>query len=98
MGTDKLYNVENPRAPFIDSLKGIAILLVVISHAIVSMLGVDQANKNIIFRICYSFHMPLFMSISGFFTGVLLKTGNGLKRGHPDYCYPGQYGLKYLAL
>lgn len=57
------------RDSFIDSLKGIAILLVVIGHVVVSMFGEDEAEQNIIFRICYSFHMPLFMAISGFLTG-----------------------------
>lgn len=60
---------SNKRDTFIDSLKGIAIILVVIGHVAVAMFGEDQAENNIIFRICYSFHMPLFMTISGFLTG-----------------------------
>ena len=60
----------NKRDPFIDSLKGIAILLVVMGHVIVTMYTEKQAETNIIFRICYSFHMPLFMTISGYLTGM----------------------------
>lgn len=68
MEVDNRYTVEK-RGPFIDSLKGIAILLVVIGHVIVAIFGEEQAKYNLVFRICYSFHMPLFMIISGFLSG-----------------------------
>jgi fucose 4-O-acetylase-like acetyltransferase len=48
----------------IDSLKGFAILLVVLGHAIQT--STDNFDNNIFFRIIYSFHMPLFMFLSGF--------------------------------
>lgn len=48
----------------IDALRGFAIILVVVGHIIqTSFLDYDE---NHFFRIIYSFHMPLFMFISGY--------------------------------
>lgn len=48
----------------IDALKGVAILLVVLGHSV----QVHDANfdNNPLFRVIYSFHMPMFMFLSGF--------------------------------
>jgi fucose 4-O-acetylase-like acetyltransferase len=54
---DKSKHVEH-----IDILKGIAILLVVMGHVIQANIGVN----NTLFNIIYSFHMPLFMALSGY--------------------------------
>lgn len=62
-------NIKKKRDPFIDSLKGAAIILVVMGHVVGAILVEDQVTQNVLFRICYSFHMPLFMTISGFLTG-----------------------------
>lgn len=51
------------RYDHIDALKGFAILLVVFGHAIQS--NVTFFDENIFFRIIYSFHMALFMFLSG---------------------------------
>jgi fucose 4-O-acetylase-like acetyltransferase len=51
------------RLASIDALKGFAIILVVLGHAI-QYSGQDFDN-NVIFRIIYAFHMPLFMFLSG---------------------------------
>lgn len=48
---------------YIDGLKGWAILLVVIGHSIQGT--VTNFDNNIIFRVIYSFHMPMFMFLSG---------------------------------
>lgn len=48
----------------IDALRGLAIMLVVLGHCI-QYSGIDF-DKNIFFRLIYSFHMPLFMFISGY--------------------------------
>ena len=62
---------DNPaHDPMLDALKGWAILLVVLGHAIASA----DANvylprlfaRNLVFIFAYSFHMPLFIFISGF--------------------------------
>lgn len=52
------------RLPYIDNLKGVLILLVVLGHCIQAT-DLDFEN-NTIFRYIYSFHMPLFMWVSGF--------------------------------
>lgn len=48
----------------VDVIKGIAILLVVLGHAI--QFGTVNFDNNIIYKIIYSFHMPLFMFVSGY--------------------------------
>lgn len=54
----------NQRLAFIDNLRGILMLLVIIGHSIQFM--DPDFDHNIVFRYIYSFHMPLFMCISGF--------------------------------
>ena len=47
---------------------GIAIFLVIWGHVLQQGLnGVTDVSENVIFKIIYSFHMPLFIIISGFF-------------------------------
>lgn len=48
----------------IDALKAVAIILVVIGHVMVSLYP-ENYNENILFKICYSFHMPLFIFVGG---------------------------------
>lgn len=65
----KSYETENNnviRIIELDVLKGVAILLVVIGHAIQYNPNITNYHQNIIFNIIYSFHMPLFMIISGY--------------------------------
>ena len=51
-----------------DVCRGIAIFLVVWGHILQRGLsGISDINENVIFKIIYSFHMPLFILISGFF-------------------------------
>ena len=49
----------------VDLIKGGAIILVVLGHAIQA--HVDRFDNNLLFRLIYSFHMPLFMILSGWF-------------------------------
>lgn len=49
----------------IDILRGIAVLAVLLGHAIQRGLVVDYL-ENFFFKVIYSFHMPLFMIISGY--------------------------------
>lgn len=51
------------RINYIDRMKGMAILIVVLAH--VFLFSFDMSD-SIIFRFCASFEMPLFMFISGF--------------------------------
>jgi len=48
----------------LDVIKGLAILLVVFGHAI--QYNLYDFDENLIFRLIYSFHMPLFMFVSGY--------------------------------
>lgn len=49
---------QNRRIEWIDSLKGFAIILVVLGH--------NTGGENAAYRFLYTFHMPLFFLISGF--------------------------------
>lgn len=62
------------REAVIDSLKGFAILLVVIGHSIQKATNNDFTTLS--FRFIYSFHMPLFMFLSGYVT-VYSPTNSG---------------------
>jgi fucose 4-O-acetylase-like acetyltransferase len=53
-----------PRFEYIDALRGFAILLVVIGHAL--QYGTTNPDENALFLLIYAFHMPLFMFVSGF--------------------------------
>ncbi len=59
----------------LDLIKGFAILLVVLGHAI-QFNDLENFNSNIVFRIIYSFHMPLFMFVSGY---ISYRTFDGSK-------------------
>lgn len=47
----------------IDSLKFFLIFLVLVGHCLDSNLGLH--SNNVVFRIIYSFHMPVFVILSG---------------------------------
>ncbi len=50
---------ENNRIAFIDRMKGLAIILVVVGHLL------KTGEDGIVYQFIYSFHMPLFMFLSG---------------------------------
>lgn len=52
------------RLYYIDNLKGILILLVILGHCI--QFTTADFDHHPIFRFIYSFHMPLFMTVSGY--------------------------------
>lgn len=58
-----MVNTTN-RKIWADSLKGLLMLLVVIGHAIQSLIR-DDCYDNHLWNIIYSFHMPAFMALSG---------------------------------
>ena len=61
------------RITAIDSLKFFLIFLVLIGHCL--DIGLDQHLNNSIFRLIYSFHMPVFVLLSGMmFKEKSLKT------------------------
>ena len=60
------------RNEFLDIIKGITIFLVVLGHCVVNGNGIKFIEKELfwgdsIYKFIYSFHMPLFALISGYF-------------------------------
>lgn len=53
------------RNPKIDQAKGLAIFLVVMGHVLNFCFYGDNASNSFCYKIIYSFHMPLFMFLSG---------------------------------
>lgn len=53
------------RLKSIDFIKGFTIVLVIVAHAIGMIIGLDS-NEDRLYNYIYSFHMPLFMFVSGF--------------------------------
>ena len=52
------------RIYYLDNLKGLLIILVILGHAI--QFTIPEYRDNLAFRLIYSFHMPLFFFISGY--------------------------------
>lgn len=69
---------KNSRIGWIDALKGIVIILVVFGHNIQygsggMYLQEKSFYNDLVFKFIYSFHMPCFMLISGYFFGFTVK-------------------------
>lgn len=58
--------MNNKRLIWVDSLKGWLILLVVMGHAIQYCMKDGECESNYWWNLIYSFHMPAFMTLSGF--------------------------------
>ena len=65
--------MTNKRLAYFDIAKLIAILLVLYGHCIQYYEGGNCA-ENYPWLIIYSFHLPLFMIVSGYFSGNSLKS------------------------
>ncbi len=70
--------MASKRIEYIDNIKGFAIFLVVMGHVIANwftdfyaVLANDTGNQLVVWKLIYSFHMPLFMFCSGLFQPVL---------------------------
>jgi len=77
---------RSTRLTEIDRAKGLVILLVVVGHLVAGEAPQGNAWFEQLVRIIYSFHMPLFMYLSGF---VMLYTFKALdsKRSYFDYSF-----------
>ena len=73
--------LKKTRIKAFDFLKFFAIFLVIWGHAIQYFLSSDYSDE-LVFRIIYSFHMPLFMMVSGYFSvsSMSLNIGKFLKK------------------
>lgn len=67
---------ESKRNYAFDFIKGVLILLVILGHALQNHYH-KTAWDNWLFNLIYSFHMPLFVMLSGFFFSSSLKLGIG---------------------
>lgn len=68
--------MSEKRLRALDIAKGIAIILVVIGHAVpdaTTHMGIQSDVLAIMHRLIYSFHMPLFFLISGYFVNTLAE-------------------------
>ncbi len=70
--------MKKERIKSLDFLKGFAIFLVFVGHAIYRC-HADAYNDRL-FNYIYSFHMPLFMFISGYFSFKLMNNWNDIKK------------------
>lgn len=66
------------RNGYIDLIKGVAILLVLVGHAIQYCYGAEYFQQrtyfsNPLFKFIYTFHMPLFMAVSGYLLAQTLS-------------------------
>lgn len=71
-----MISSDNPspkRIEYIDSIRGLAIFLVVWGHAIQYLDGEASFFTDPVFKFIYSFHMPLFFVISGFLFSSSLR-------------------------
>ena len=59
----KTKDIMKARIAYLDSLRGLAILLVVVGHLI--QYNYNQGLQSHLFNIIYSFHMPLFFFLCG---------------------------------
>lgn len=59
-----MLNVKKERDISLDVIKGLLIILVVLGHSI--QRNISNYEDNVIFSVIYSFHMPMFMFISGY--------------------------------
>ena len=66
-------NQAKTRIASFDLLKCLAIFLVIWGHSIGSLTKVD-GNSDCVYRIIYSFHMPLFMMMSGYFAASSMNS------------------------
>jgi fucose 4-O-acetylase-like acetyltransferase len=68
-----MFPKHTHRIEFIDFLKGFGIFCVLWGHSIHHLAGVVDFWENTVYKFIYSFHMPLFFIISGFFFNSSLK-------------------------
>lgn len=78
MFTFMQQQVKEGRNPALDMIKGVAIWLVVLGHGI-QFIGKRDFFGDPFFKVIYSFHMPLFMLVSGYLFFLTVSRKPALK-------------------
>lgn len=68
--------IQSKRLLWADSLKGWLMILVVFGHAMQAVMP-DGCFHNHLWNMIYSFHMPAFMTVSGYFAYRVHKKMGG---------------------
>lgn len=65
----RIASASRPRIRYFDIARGLAILMVILSHSILTagVVAPQGAAAMWTFNLCFSFHMPLFFVLSGYF-------------------------------
>lgn len=66
------------RDPYFDNMKFLLIVLVVVGHALEPVTN-SFAAVNLVYLVIYSFHMPVFTFISGYFAKDITQDNSGYK-------------------
>lgn len=91
------------RIKWVDTAKGIAIILVVVGHVVQSYHNVNQYTDSTLFNLSgqfvYSFHMALFMMLSGMlftmsYRGVANGMGEAVRKLRPEPAFTQAIGPK----
>ena len=82
-------HISQRRIELLDRLKGVAGILTLFGHVIIMGNGevfreTDLYFNDKVFQLIYSFHMPLFMLISGFLFGRSVRLYDRKKNGGAD--------------
>lgn len=97
---DGVTSLNSQRSGFLDYIRGILIITVVWGHAIQYFsLDAEAFYEDCVYKIIYSFHMPLFMMISGYVfywsitrnKSVVLLKKRVLSIGTPMLLWGGEY-------
>ena len=70
--------MQDNRLVWADSLKGWLMILVILGHAIQGVMP-EACFHDHLWNLIYSFHMPAFMAVSGFFACRGRRCGGGGK-------------------
>lgn len=79
--------MSQQRLFYIDNLKAFLIILVILGHSI-QFTDLGHFDNNILFRYIYSFHMPLFMMVSGFLSYREEYTVHNIKKRFAQLVVP----------
>lgn len=69
---------QNERCLWLDMAKGVAILLVVLGHSLLKDMRMEYGLINVLHQFIYSFHMQLFMFLSGVAHAIRIAQGKNV--------------------